>query len=154
MSLIWEHKRIDQCTPEEVLSFCKLRTDVFFLEQAITEEEIDSHDVDQATEHIWCQQGTTTVGYVRVVRQDPAPADDLGIGTSIGRLVVHKDYRRQGIARELMDRAVAACGPDDIVLHAQTYLREFYERCGFQPVGEVFEEAGIPHIRMVKRAEP
>jgi len=153
VSLIWEHKRIEQCTPEEVLSFCKLRTDVFFLEQAITEEEIDSHDSAQTTDHIWCHTGGKTVGYVRVVRQDPAPADDLGIGTSIGRLAVHKDYRRQGIARELMDRAVTACGAGDSILHAQEYLHDFYHDCGFQSVGPVFEEAGIPHIRMVKRAE-
>lgn len=152
MSLIWEHKRIDQCTPEDVLAFCKLRTDVFFLEQAITEEEIDSHDFDPSTEHIWCREGGVTVGYVRVVRQDPAPADDRGIGTSIGRLVVHPEHRRKGIARQLMDRAVEACGSEDVVLHAQTYIRDFYEDSGFQRVGEVFEEAGIPHIRMVKRA--
>lgn len=152
MSLIWEHKRIDQCTPDDVLAFCKLRTDVFFLEQAITEEEIDSHDFDPATEHLWCRLGQLAVGYVRVVRQEPAPADDHGISTSIGRLVVHADYRRQGIARELMDRAIEACGRDDVILHAQTYIQDFYTDCGFQPVGEVFEEAGIPHIRMVKRA--
>ena len=49
-------------------------------------------------------------------------------------------------------RAVAVCGSEDVILHAQTYIRDFYEDCGFQPVGEVFDEAGIPHIRMVKRA--
>lgn len=152
MSLIWELKRIDQCTPEDVLGFCKLRTDVFFLEQAITEEEIDSHDFHPATEHIWCRAGQTTVGYVRVVRRESAPADDHSISTSVGRLVVHPEYRRQGIARELMDRAVAACGSEDVILHSQTYIRDFYQDCGFQPVGEVFDEAGIPHIRMVKRA--
>lgn len=152
MSLIWEHKRIGECSAEDVLAFCKLRTDVFFLEQQITEEEIDAFDSDPATDHIWCSDDQVPVGYVRVVRQQPAPQDDFGIETSIGRLVVHADYRRRGIARELMERALQACGLVDVILHAQTYIQDFYQDCGFEPVGEVFEEAGIAHIRMVRRA--
>jgi predicted GNAT family N-acyltransferase len=44
------------------------------------------------------------------------------------------------------------------VLHAQTRAAPFYARYGFVAEGEVFEEAGIPHIRMrrvfVQRAKP
>ena len=151
MSLIWEHKDIASCTPTEVLSWCKLRTDVFFLEQHITEEEIDALDSDPATQHIWCHDGTTTVGYVRVVRQEPSPPGDHGITTSIGRLVVHEDYRRQGLAAELMRRALDACGDGDVILHAQTYIQDFYAGLGFERVGEEFDEAGIAHIRMVRK---
>jgi len=134
------------------LSWCKLRTDVFFLEQHITEEEIDQADFDPATEHIWCRDGMTTLGYVRVVRQNPPGAGDHGITTSIGRLVVHEDFRRQRLAAELMRRAVEACGGVDVIVHAQTYIQGFYAGLGFDPVGDEFDEAGITHIRMVRQA--
>jgi predicted GNAT family N-acyltransferase len=40
-------------------------------------------------------------------------------------------------------------------VHAQTYLKEFYAEHGFKAEGEVFEEAGIKHVAMVRRpAQP
>jgi predicted GNAT family N-acyltransferase len=43
-------------------------------------------------------------------------------------------------ARERCDRAVT--------LNAQASAVGFYLRAGFMPVGELFEEANIPHQRM------
>jgi predicted GNAT family N-acyltransferase len=34
------------------------------------------------------------------------------------------------------------------VVHAQVPVRGFYEKLGFAAYGEVYEEAGIPHISM------
>ena len=39
-------------------------------------------------------------------------------------------------------------GDREVVLHAQRSAEGFYGRLGFQPRGEPFEEAGIPHIEM------
>jgi predicted GNAT family N-acyltransferase len=39
----------------------------------------------------------------------------------------------------------------EVLLHAQAYLQDFYENLGFEPIGPVFEEAGIPHVKMKKR---
>ena len=38
----WEDKTLSECTASEALEFAKLRTDIYFLEQSITEEEIDA----------------------------------------------------------------------------------------------------------------
>jgi len=35
-----------------------------------------------------------------------------------------------------------------IILHAQLSAQGFYEKSGFKPRGETFEEAGIAHIEM------
>jgi predicted GNAT family N-acyltransferase len=35
-----------------------------------------------------------------------------------------------------------------LTLNAQTSAQNFYLRAGFAPHGDVFEEAGIPHIEM------
>ncbi len=39
-------------------------------------------------------------------------------------------------------------GPPSAYLHAQTEVAEFYGRLGFMQRGEVFIEAGIPHVAM------
>ena len=36
----------------------------------------------------------------------------------------------------------------EIELHAQVSARGFYERAGYTPVGEEYEEAGIAHVTM------
>jgi predicted GNAT family N-acyltransferase len=69
----------------------------------------------------------------------------------IGRMAVRKSARRAGVGsailQELM-RCAAKRGDKEVVLHAQTRAQAFYLQYGFTAEGEVFEEAGIPHIRM------
>ena len=38
----------------------------------------------------------------------------------------------------------------EVIVHAQTYVSEFYLRKGYHPEGEPFDEAGIQHIIMRK----
>lgn len=37
---------------------------------------------------------------------------------------------------------------DSIIIEAQTYAKNFYEKLGFVQTSEPFEEDGIPHIQM------
>lgn len=39
-------------------------------------------------------------------------------------------------------------GIEKAILNAQEYVKGFYKKLGFKQKGEVFIEAGIPHIRM------
>ena len=151
MSLRWEEATLSQCTPRDVLDFAKLRTDVFFLEQHINEEEIDTWDADEQTVHLWVRDGETMVGYARIVTRDDPADDDRGVRVSLGRLVVDPAYRSRGIARGLMERALEITGSEPVVLHAQTYIQDFYASLGFEPFGEAFDEAGIDHIRMLRQ---
>jgi Predicted acyltransferase len=41
----------------------------------------------------------------------------------------------------------------DVVVNAQEYVKALYEKLGFEQVGESFEEAGMPHVKMRKRLE-
>ncbi len=41
-------------------------------------------------------------------------------------------------------------GLDRIELHAQTHAVLFYRRLGYEPHGEEYIEAGIPHVLMDK----
>jgi ElaA protein len=38
-------------------------------------------------------------------------------------------------------------------LHAQEYVASLYAQFGFVRQGEVFEEAGIPHVVMVRQPD-
>lgn len=70
----------------------------------------------------------------------------------IGRVAVLADYRQQGVGRELMTGIISYCKQEHpsykIYLHAQTTRQRFYEHLGFAACGEVFIDAGIPHIEM------
>ena len=41
-------------------------------------------------------------------------------------------------------------GYEEVRLHAQTRVIEFYLKRGFEPQGDEFMEAGIPHVLMVR----
>lgn len=148
----WESKHIDQCTPQDVLDFVKLRTDVYFLEQKITEEEVDEWDYDPRTVHLWCREDGQLVGYARIVQKDNPDEADRFIPTSLGRFVVSASHRGRGIAGGLMERALSLVGDQPLIVHAQCYVQGFYEGFGFEPFGGVFDEAGIDHIRMHRPA--
>jgi predicted GNAT family N-acyltransferase len=70
----------------------------------------------------------------------------------IGRMAVLPQWRGRGIGtallREILRLAVAGDRPAPF-LNAQVSAQTFYERQGFIVEGEIFEEAGIPHRRMV-----
>ena len=70
----------------------------------------------------------------------------------IGRMSVLKPYRHQGIGslmlKALLEQA-SLSGVEEVKLNAQTTAVDFYQRYGFASVGEEFQDAGIPHYKMV-----
>ena len=71
----------------------------------------------------------------------------------IERMAVLKNYRNQGIGRQILDRMldyIQDSGYKQIILHAQESAADFYRRAGFKPRGDKFYEADIPHLKMVK----
>lgn len=122
----------------------RLRTEVFVREQRIP-ADLEWDEADATAVH--------AVAYNRlgqpVATGRLLPASE---GTSkIGRMAVHQVLRGSGVGAQVL-RALAAAaqarGDRRIALHAQRTARDFYARLGFQPEGEPFEEAGIPHLTM------
>jgi ElaA protein len=58
---------------------------------------------------------------------------------------------------QLMEEAVRLCGvyyPGiPIKISAQEYLLKFYEKFGFEAVGDIYMEDGIRHSAMIRRAD-
>jgi predicted GNAT family N-acyltransferase len=75
----------------------------------------------------------------------------------IGRMAVLKAWRGQGVGKSLLlaliDKA-RQLGWPEVSLHSQVSALGFYEKFGFVPYGERFEEAGIDHQSMHLALEP
>lgn len=73
--------------------------------------------------------------------------------SKIGRMAVAATMRGSRIGRSVLDALVQAArerGDAQVLLHAQSSAAPFYLRAGFRQQGEVFEEAGIRHVAMVR----
>ena len=71
----------------------------------------------------------------------------------IGRMAVLPEWRRCGVGSALLTELLTMAreaGHDSVLLHAQAHAASFYAHHGFEPEGEEFLEAGIPH-RIMRR---
>jgi predicted GNAT family N-acyltransferase len=129
----------------EVAAALDLRERVFCGEQGVA-LEADQDGRDDEALHVVAVQDDRIVGTCRLVfDRDVA---------KLGRMAVEPGLRGHGIGAALLDAAEAearAAGSAQVRLHAQTAAQSLYERGGFEPVGRVFIEEGIPHVTMEKR---
>ncbi len=137
-----------ELTTSELYSFVKLRTDVFFVEQQVDEEELDNRDQEPTTRHYWLADAAGTAAYLRVlVNHTPEHLDARRV---IGRVVVRADRRGEGLAQVLMRRVVEDFGAEAMLLHSQAYVAPLYSKFDFVPFGKPYIEATIPHISMYR----
>jgi ElaA protein len=138
-----------ELTTRELYEIARLRTDVFLVEQNADETEFDGRDTEPATRHYWIPHADGSVlAYLRTLWNDEPEHKDARL--VIGRVVTRPDARGRGLARILLDRVLADNPGRAILLHAQEYVRGLYAKAGFEPFGEVYEEAGIAHIGMYR----
>lgn len=121
-----------------------LRRIVFIEEQGVSEaDEVDDKD-DQAI-HLLATDNGRPLGAARLLV--------YGQIGKIGRVCVLAEARGTGLGAALMraavDRLRREPGVTEARLGAQVHALGFYERLGFVAVGEVFDDAGIPHREMV-----
>lgn len=121
-------------------ALCRLRRTVFIDEQNVP-EELEWDGLDEAAQHILAEDKSG---------KPIATARMLPDG-HIGRVAVLKPWRGQDIGRSLMVFLLELArrqGYRRVFLDAQIDAIEFYLRLGFEPEGEVFMDAGIPHRHM------
>lgn len=117
---------------------------MFCGEQGVT-PSADRDGRDPEATHVVALDDGRVVGTCRLLFRGPV--------ARLGRLVVEPDLRRNGLGAEILDEAARvsrAAGADRIELHAQTYARELYDRCGYEDFGHEFVEEGIAHVAMRK----
>lgn len=124
----------------------KMRIEVFVQEQLIPLEM----ERDPADAHCLHAVAYNRLGQpVATGRLLPSEAGSA----RIGRMAVKRLLRGAGqgalVLRTLVD-AARQRGDRQVLLHAQRSAEGFYARAGFVPQGDGFEEAGLPHIEMVR----
>ncbi len=120
----------------------ELRFEVFVDEQNVP-REIELDEEDDIAYHFIAEDDGVTIGCARVIVN--------GSDAHIGRIAVKKSYRGCGIGAAICRYAIDYCRAQSctrIWLHAQLQAVGFYEKLGFRPLGDVFMEAGIEHIKM------
>ena len=133
---------------DELYSFLKLRTDVFFVEQRIDEEELDNRDQEPETQHLWIADDAGTAAYLRIIT-DAAPTHK-DARHLFGRVVVRSDRRGEGLAQLLIEEVMRLHAEHPMLLHAQQYIAPLYAKFGFEAFGESYMAAGIPHISLYR----
>ncbi|EFK94797.1 acetyltransferase, GNAT family [Finegoldia magna ACS-171-V-Col3] len=133
-------KTFEQLTTKELFYIYKLRVDTFVVEQQCPYHEID--DIDLKSHHIYLQQGKDILAYCRLYKQNDA--------YHIGRVIAatkRKEYGTQ-IMKTAIEFAAQTLQADKIIIEAQIYAQQFYEKLGFITTSEPFDEDGIQHIKM------
>ena len=132
-------------TAPEMEAAKAIRIRVFVHEQGVPmEEEMDDADADAV--HALALLGTLPVGTGRLLSLPNGEAQ-------IGRMAVDVPHRRAGVGGLIMERLeqeARRLGLAEAILHAQTYVKDFYARHGYAEEGDLFMEAGIEHVLMRK----
>jgi len=122
----------------------QLRKEVFCEEQGVSlAEELDGRDGE--AEHIVAlgPDRERVIGTSRLLIE--------GSRAKVGRVAVARDWRRRGIASQMLTLALARAREHrctEARLAAQLDAVALYEQAGFTIESERFEEAGIPHVWM------
>ena len=136
-------KLFDELTSDELYRILELRARVFVVEQNCAYNDMDF--ADQSACHVFFTNGTELMAYLRII-----PLKDEKNAVKIGRVVCSK--RRTGLGTELLKEGINAArtvfNAKKIIIHAQSYVKDFYARQGFVQTSEEFLEVGIPHVGM------
>jgi predicted GNAT family N-acyltransferase len=128
--MTWERARA-QAAP--------IRLIVFVQEQGVA-PELEMDQMDAQCIHALAFDGERAVGTGRLLPDG-----------HIGRMAVLKEFRGKGAGGALLAKLMEAAksrGDREVVLSAQVHAVPFYAAYGFEPFGEVYQEAGIAHRDM------
>lgn len=149
MVVSWQIKHYSELSVSEFHDLIALRIAVFVVEQNCPYQELDGKD--KKAYHLIGRNGQGNI--VATLRILPAGLSYQEV--SIGRVLTSADVRNAGLGHKLMDEAHRFVfeefgGNTPIRLSAQTHLKNYYEKHGYQDTGKHYLEDGIPHTEMLK----
>ena len=131
--------------PEEFPAIAAIRKSVFQEEQGVN-PALEFDGKDEVSQHLIAYLEQKAVGTTRIRYLDEKTA-------KIERLAVLSTARGQGIGKKIMENAlqiIASKNVREVVIHAQESVKVLYQKLNFVEEGEIFEEAGILHVKMRK----
>lgn len=131
--------------PSELIDHFQLRRTIFIEEQGV-DETLEMDGQDDAATLIVLYIDNQPIGCARYRVLDTA--------VKVERVGVLKEYRGQGLGQDIMafveQQINEYTNKPQITLNAQITAKNFYLRLGYVAMGELFEEAGIIHQKMIK----
>lgn len=112
-------KTFDELTSVDLYHILKARSQVFVVEQNCAYQDMDEVDFDCL--HLIAHQNAALVGYCRIIPPefnklksnlsvaDPAIKTNHTAMPAIGRVLVLSEHRGDGLARQMMNQAIAQC---------------------------------------------
>jgi ElaA protein len=144
----WILKKFESLTPHELYAILRLRSEVFVVEQNCVFQDMDNKD--QECHHLLGWQEDHLTAYTRLV-----PPGLTYKEASIGRVVTSPSVRGSGAGKTLIEKSIdevfTLYGKGPIKIGAQLYLKKFYNSFGFEQIGDVYDEDGIDHIKMIRK---
>lgn len=134
-------QKFTQLSTQELYQIYKLRVDVFVVEQKCPYHEID--DIDLESYHIYSQNDNSKIlAYCRLYKIEDT--------FHIGRVIASERGKGYGaqIMKTALEFAAQTLHADTIIIEAQTYAKNFYEKIRFIQTSEPFDEDVIEHMQM------
>ena len=129
-------------TKKELEQVLRIREIVFIKDQRVAKSrERDSFDDD--AKHVIVTYNAKPIGCARM--------RFVHNKAKLERIALLKEYRGKGFGKQIMEYLIKYCkrkNPQEIVMYAQYYLKNFYNKCGFKERGRIFMDVGIRHIEM------
>ena len=146
---MWMIKSFSELTTLELYKYLQLRVNVFIVEQSCPYPEIDGYDIDSY--HLSYVENGKLLAYARIL-----PAGIKYQRISIGRVIVDQKARGQGLAKQLMEKAIEFSHekwPEiDIQLQAQAHLKDFYGSFAFIEISEEYDIYSSKNMDMLKKS--
>ena len=149
-ALFWQSGDFEKLSSQQLYRIMEMRQRVFVVEQDCVYRDLDN--LDQQSHHLCAWQGDSLFAYLRAL----PPGLDY-TESAIVCIVVSPDARGMNLGRELVRRGIELnrqlWPQDNIRIGAQAHLQTFYREFGFTTDSEVYDEDGIPHVKMLLRFE-
>ncbi|MBU2912255.1 GNAT family N-acetyltransferase [Vibrio splendidus] len=153
----WRVKKFADLSVQELYDFLQQRVDIFIVDMNTPYSDLDGKDNHPETYHIMGYENGHLVAYSRIMAQKLGyPVDVLPLLDSdadadaddvcIGRVIVAKECRGKQIGNQLMQVSFDTTRkiyPDcSIFISAQTHLKDYYGKFGFDVVTDRYWEDG------------
>lgn len=120
----------------------RIRFKVFVEEQGVP-REIELDELDGRCVHALAFEEGRAVGTGRLLPD-----------AHIGRMAVLEAWRGRGVGSQILEALIEQArsrGDKAVALSAQVHALDFYVRHGFRAMGEIYDDAGIPHRAMQRK---
>lgn len=125
----------------ELKEIYEVRRQVFVEEQGVSKEE-EYDEYETTSTHLLIKMDEKIVGTCRY--------RNTVMGVKLERFAVLKKFRGLGVGAVLLKEVLNQIdSSQQVYLHAQVQVVDFYTKFGFRKEGKVFKEAGIHHFKMV-----